>query len=157
MVGRQSPLVVWQPAMALVSLALHGCQNLKQRSFTLQTAGRGKPSCLQERLPVSSRSHTSIVGSSYWAVKPFSATGAVYWPHLVSFLCHLCSSTAHQWAFFFHFPALSQLNICHFPSLTRILTYAACVFTCIRCPTARRNLAKMRFTRHKVMSSMLFY
>lgn len=36
-VGGQSPLVVWQPAMAPVSVVLHGCQILRERSFILQT------------------------------------------------------------------------------------------------------------------------
>lgn len=31
--GRQSPLVVWQAAIALVFVVLNGCQNLEERSF----------------------------------------------------------------------------------------------------------------------------
>lgn len=35
--AKKSPRVAWQPAIASVSVALHGCQILSERSFILQT------------------------------------------------------------------------------------------------------------------------
>lgn len=35
--AKKSPRVAWQPAIAPVSVALHGCQILSERSFILQT------------------------------------------------------------------------------------------------------------------------
>lgn len=62
-------------------------------------SGRKTPRCLQEKLPVSYWSYTSVLDSSYWAVKPFQLL--VRYISYISFLCHLCRSITYQCAFCF--------------------------------------------------------
>lgn len=66
------------PAMALVSLALRGCQNWRERSFILQTQW-------EKNTQVSAREAACVILRLYilhscccCAVKPFSVTGVLY-------------------------------------------------------------------------------